>query len=514
MTTSDLPFDAAALEALANQIYGEIPADIGALPPEAGKVKYMAESLPQKGFFIDTEFIKRIPQVVAATPATPSADLLTPHLYWMPKIEPKHASLSPTSAQPSAFSLQSGIGFNVHAVRKDFPILREIVNGKPLVWLDNAATTQKPQSVINRISRFYQQENSNVHRAAHTLAARATDAYEGARTTVAGFLGATSVDEIIFTRGTTESINLVAQTYARQNLDKGDEVIVVEYEHHSNIVPWQMVTREKEAVIRVAPILDTGEIDLQAYERLFSSRTRLVAIGHVSNALGTIAPVRQMVDIAHRYGAVVLVDGAQSVPHFPVNVQDLGADFFAFSGHKLFGPTGVGVLWGKKALLDAMPPWQGGGNMIREVSFNHTTYNEAPSKFEAGTAILASAVGLGAAIDYLDQIGFANAARYEDALLAYGQQEIAGIRGVKMIGTAKHKAGVMSFVTDKLSPAQLGEILNREGIAVRVGHHCAQPALAHFGLSATVRPSIAFYNTHAEIDLLVRTVDKALRAAR
>jgi cysteine desulfurase/selenocysteine lyase len=514
MITSNLPDGAALVEALANQIYAET---LTVCDSYEGSVGQLMETQPNGASGIKPELFRDAPEFVALSSLKPSAFPSAPasasDFYWIPNRDAKANAPSPNHGQPGVLSTRS-IGFNVDAVRQDFPILREIVNGKPLVWLDNAATTQKPQSVIDRISKFYHEENSNVHRAAHALAARATDAYETARSKVARFLVASSTDEIIFTRGTTESINLVAQTYGRQNLQKGDEIIVVEYEHHSNIVPWQMVAREKGAVIRVAPILDNGEIDMHAYARLFSNRTRLVAIGHVSNALGTVAPVRQMVDVAHRHGAVVLVDGAQSVPHFPVNVQDLGADFFACSGHKLFGPTGIGVLWGRKSLLDAMPPWQGGGNMIREVSFTHTTYNEAPSKFEAGTAILAGAVGLGAAIDYLDRIGFASAARYEDALLAYGQKEIAAIRGVKMIGTAKHKAGVLSFVTDKLSPAQLGEILNREGIAVRVGHHCAQPALAHFGLTATVRPSIAFYNTRAEIDLLVRTIDKALRGAR
>jgi cysteine desulfurase/selenocysteine lyase len=419
--------------------------------------------------------------------------------YWM------HGGAGPVAGAAS--------GFDVEAVRRDFPILRQRVNGKPLVWLDNAATTQKPQSVIDRIVKFYAEENSNVHRAAHELAARATDAYEGAREKVRRFLGAEAVEEIIFTRGTTESINLVAQSWGKKHLGPGDEIIISEYEHHANIVPWQHIARDSGAVIRVARILDSGEIDVPAYERLFTSRTRIVAIGQVSNVLGTIAPVREMIATAHRHGAVVLVDGAQSAPHFPVNVREMDADFFVMSGHKLFGPTGVGVLYGKRRLLDDMPPWQGGGNMIRQVSFEHTTYADVPAKFEAGTPILAGAVGLGAAIDYLDRIDFAKAARYEDELLKYAQPRLAAIPGVRMIGTARHKAGVLSFVTDRMPPAALGEALNQAGIAVRVGHHCAQPALAHFGLQESVRPSLAFYNTRDEIDLLVRTVAQALEAS-
>ena len=428
--------------------------------------------------------------------------------YWMPGggvIDTNQAA-----RQPSGLAH----GFDVDAVRRDFPILRQRVNGKALVWLDNAATTQKPRAVIDRISRFYEEENSNVHRAAHEMAARATDAYEAAREKVRAFLGAAAVEEIIFTRGTTESINLVAQSYGKKNLGRGDEIIILEYEHHANIVPWQHIAHETGAVIRVAPILDNGEIDIAAYERLFTCHTRIVAIGHVSNVLGTIAPVREMIATAHRHGAVVMVDGAQSAPHFPVNVQEMDADFFVMSGHKLYGPTGVGVLYGKRHLLDAMPPWQGGGNMIRQVTFEHTTYSDVPAKFEAGTPILAPAVGLGAAIDYLARIGFANAARYEDDLLQYAQPRLAAIPGVRMIGTAPHKAGVLSFVTDRMQPSELGAALNKEGIAVRTGHHCAQPALAHFGLKESVRPSLAFYNTRDEVDLLVRTVAEALKSGR
>jgi SufS family cysteine desulfurase len=484
-------------------------ADAKAAPPKPneGLLPGGAPEMANPGFRTHSGPPQEAPDLSAASfywartaSSTPHADRMTPSNL----VEP---------AKPGQAALGPADGFHVDVVRKDFPILRQKVNGKPLVWLDNAATTQKPQAVIDRIAKFYQEENSNVHRAAHEMAARATDAYEAARQKVAKFLGAQSVREIVFTRGTTESINLVAQTYGKRFIETGDEIILLEYEHHSNIVPWQMIAQENGAVIRVAPITDTGEVNLEAYERLFNKRTRMVSLGHVSNALGTVAPIRDMIATAHRYGVKVLIDGAQSVPHFPINVRDLDADFFVMSGHKLFGPTGIGVLWAREELLAVMPPWQGGGNMIKDVTFKHTVYQEGPAKFEAGTGNLAGAVGLGAAIDYLDKIGFAAAALYEEELLKYAQGQLAAIRGVRMIGTAPHKAGVLSLITNKLTPAEIGVALNAEGIAVRVGHHCAQPALAHFGLRETVRPSVAFYNTHAEIDLLVRTIDKALHAA-
>lgn len=439
--------------------------------------------------------------------SAPAAPANSGGYYWAPSTSGvKQGGKSSGSAQR-----ERGF-FDVDVVRKDFPILQQKVNGKPLVWLDNAATTQKPQAMIDRIAKFYQEENSNVHRAAHELAARSTDAYEAAREKVRRFMGAGSTEEIVFTRGTTESINLVAQTYGKQHLGPGDEIIVTEMEHHSNIVPWQLITKETGAKIVVAPFLKSGEMDLGAYERLFNKRTKMVAITHVSNALGTVNPVQQMVATAHWHGVVALIDGAQSMPHFPINVQDINADFYVMSGHKLFGPTGVGVMYGKKHLLEEMPPWQGGGNMIESVSFEETRYNPPPYKFEAGTGILAGAVGLGAAIDYLERIGFMNASRYEDGLLEYGQEKLRAINGVTMIGEAKHKAGVMSFVTKTVTPGEMGEALNQEGIAVRTGHHCAQPALAHYGLTATIRPSLAFYNTKDEIDLLVRTVIKTIKA--
>ena len=397
----------------------------------------------------------------------------------------------------------------MNLVRRDFPILRERVNGKPLVWFDNAATTQKPQSVIDRLSWFYSHENSNIHRAAHELAARATDAYEAAREKVARFLGAASADEIIFVRGATEAINLIAKTWGVANIRQGDEIIVSHLEHHANIVPWQQLAAQTGAVIRVIPVDDSGQVLLDAYARLLCKRTRIVSVTQVSNALGTVVPVEQIVSMAHAAGAVTLVDGAQSVSHMPVNVQAIGTDFFVFSGHKVFGPTGIGVVYGRKALLDAMPPWQGGGNMIVDVTFEHTVYQGAPARFEAGTGNIADAVGLGAAIDYVQQLGMANIGAYEHALLEYATHGMKSIPGLRLIGTAQEKASVLSFVLQGYKPEEVGAALNREGIAVRSGHHCAQPILRRFGLEATVRPSLAFYNTCEEIDRMVATV-KAL----
>jgi cysteine desulfurase/selenocysteine lyase len=396
--------------------------------------------------------------------------------------------------------------FDVQAVRRDFPILAERINGRPLVWLDNAATTQKPQAVIDRLDYFYRHENSNIHRAAHELAARATDAYESARSKVARFLGAGSADEIVFVRGATEAINLVAQTFGRQHIGAGDEIVVSLLEHHANIVPWQQIAAEKGAKIRVIPVDDSGQILLEEYRKLLTDKTKLVAISQVSNALGTITPVQEIVDLAHRVGARVLVDGAQSVSHLRVNVSSMDADFFVLSGHKLFAPTGIGVLYGKKDLLDSLPPWQGGGNMIADVTFERTIYQPAPARFEAGTGNIADAVGLGAAIDYLERIGLENIGRYEHGLLAYATRALQSIPGLRLIGTARDKASVLSFVLDGYRPEEVGKALNAEGIAVRSGHHCAQPILRRFGLEATVRPSLAFYNTCEEVDALVAVV--------
>ncbi|MBX3640010.1 MAG: cysteine desulfurase [Nitrosomonas sp.] len=398
--------------------------------------------------------------------------------------------------------------FDVHAIRRDFPILQEQVNGRSLVWLDNAATTQKPQAVIDRLAYFYQHENSNIHRAAHELAARATDAYEESREKVRRFINAPSVEEIIFVRGTTEGINLVAQSWGRQNIGEGDEIVITWLEHHANIVPWQMLCSERGATLRIAPVDDNGQILLEEYQKLLNSNTKLVAFSQVSNALGTVTPARQIVEMAHRAGARVLVDGAQSVSHMHVDVQQLGCDWFVFSGHKVFGPTGIGVVFGKADLLETMPPWQGGGNMIQDVTFEKTSYHGAPARFEAGTGNIADAVGLGAAIDYVERIGIDNINRYEHDLMVYATHGLNSINGLRLIGTASEKAGVLSFVLKGLASEEVGEALNREGIAVRSGHHCAQPILRRFGVETTVRPSLAFYNTYADVDRLIAVLNR------
>jgi cysteine desulfurase/selenocysteine lyase len=401
--------------------------------------------------------------------------------------------------------------FDAASIRRDFPILDERVHGKRLVWLDNAATTQKPQSVIDRISHFYEHENSNIHRAAHVLAARSTDAYEAAREKVRRFLNARSTREIVFVRGATEGINLVAQSFGRRYVQKDDEIVITWLEHHANIVPWQMLCSEKGARLRVAPVDDQGQVILEEYEKLLGPRTRLVSFAHVSNALGTVTPAREMVEMAHRHGAKVLVDGAQAVSHMRVDVQAL--DYYVFSGHKIFGPTGIGVVQGKTELLDTTPPWQGGGNMIADVTFEKTVYQSAPVRFEAGTGNIADAVGLGAALDYLDRIGMENVARHEHELLEYGTKQLLTVPGLRIIGTAAEKAGVMSFVLDGLRTEDVGTALDREGIAVRAGHHCAQPILRRFGLESTVRPSLALYNTCEDVDALVAAL-RRLQAGR
>ncbi|HXY22578.1 MAG TPA: family 2A encapsulin nanocompartment cargo protein cysteine desulfurase, partial [Burkholderiaceae bacterium] len=393
--------------------------------------------------------------------------------------------------------------FDVLAVRRDFPILQERVNGRPLVWFDNAATTQKPKSVIDRLAHFYAHENSNVHRAAHELAARSTDAYENAREIVRRFLGAGSVEEIVFVRGTTEAINLVAKSWGIKHIGAGDEIVLSHLEHHANIVPWQQLASEKGAKIRVIPVDDSGQVILGEYQRLLNDKTKIVAIAQVSNALGTVVPVKQIVEIAHRAGVRTLVDGAQSVAHMRVDMRELDADFFAFSGHKIFGPTGIGVLYGKREVLEDMPPWQGGGNMIKDVTFERTVYDEPPTRFEAGTGNIADAVGLGAALEYVERLGIENLARYEHALLEYATSRMLPIPGLDLIGTAADKASVLSFVLDGHTVEQVGAALNEEGIAVRAGHHCAQPILRRFGVEATVRASLAFYNTCEEVDRFV-----------
>jgi cysteine desulfurase/selenocysteine lyase len=401
--------------------------------------------------------------------------------------------------------------FDIGSVRRDFPILNEQVNGHPLIWLDNAATTQKPQSVIDRLSYFYEHENSNIHRAAHDLAARATDAFEDARTRVASFLNASSSKEIVFVRGATEAINLIAQAWGRRHINKGDEIVISWIEHHANIVPWQMLCADKGACLRVAPVDDDGQILLDEFEKLLGPKTRLVSFTQVSNALGTVTPAQQMVQMAHRNGARVLLDGAQAVSHMPIDVQSLDCDFYVFSGHKVFAPTGIGVLYGKPEVLAETPPWQGGGNMIVDVTFEKTTYQPPPGRFEAGTGNIADAVGLGAAIDYLSHIGMPNIARYEHELLVYATREMLRVPGLRIIGTAKEKAGVLSFVLDGYRTEEVGAALNREGIAVRSGHHCAQPTLRRFGLETTVRPSLALYNNFEDIDAMVAALFRLKR---
>jgi cysteine desulfurase / selenocysteine lyase len=396
--------------------------------------------------------------------------------------------------------------FDVQMIRKDFPILGESVNGRPLVWLDNAATTQKPQAVIDRLAYFYAHENSNIHRGAHELAARATDAYEDARGTVRRFIGASQDSEIVFVRGTTEAINLVARSWGRTHLGAGDEILITHLEHHANIVPWQMLAQQSGAVLKVAPVDDRGNLLLDGFTALLGPRTKLVAATHVSNALGTVTPVKEIVELAHRAGARVLIDGAQSVPHIPIDVRELGADFFVFSGHKIFGPTGIGVLYGTAQVLEEMPPWQGGGNMIADVTLERSIYQVAPNKFEAGTGNIADAVGLGEALRYVERVGIDRIAAYEHTLLEYATPRLADIPGLRLVGTADHKASVLSFVLAGHNTVEVGKALNEEGIAVRAGHHCAQPILRRLGLEQTVRPSLAFYNTAQEVDVLVDAV--------
>jgi len=406
----------------------------------------------------------------------------------------------------AAETVQSG--YDVTRVRRDFPILTREVYGKPLVYLDNAASTQKPRAVIDAILRFYEAYNSNVHRGVHRLSQEATEAFEAARKRMAAFVGAQDETEIIFTRGTTEGLNLVAWSYGRSKLAPGDEILISHMEHHANIVPWQLLCEQTGAVLKVAPITDAGEIDMPAFEALLGERTKIVSVTHVSNALGTVNPVRRIGELAHAAGAVLVVDGAQGAPHGQVDVQALGADFYALSGHKMYGPTGIGVLYGRRALLEAMPPWQGGGDMIRSVTFEKTTYNDVPFRFEAGTPNIAGAIGLAAAADYLQDLGLESVAAYEADLLAYGTQALEAVPGLRLIGTARKKASVLSFVLEGVHPHDIGTILDREGLAVRTGHHCAQPTMERFGVPATARASIGIYNTRAELDVLVEALAK------
>lgn len=398
----------------------------------------------------------------------------------------------------------------VDLCRHHFPLLRQRVNGKQLVYFDNAATSQKPQIVIDTILRYYMEENSNIHRGVHYLSEKATQAYEASRSKVKDFLNAASTKEIVFVRGTTEAINLVAASYGKLAIGKGDEVVISALEHHSNIVPWQIACEERGASLRVIPMNDRGELIIDEYARLLTKKTKIVAIVHVSNALGTINPVKQMITMAHAQNIPVLVDGAQSVPHMKVDVRDLDADFYAFSGHKMFGPTGIGVLYGKEKWLEAMPPYQGGGDMIKSVTFEKTIYNDLPYKFEAGTPSIASGVGLGAAIDYLRQMDFRSVTAYEADLLNYATTRLAAIPRVKIIGTAAAKASVLSFTIDGIHPHDIGTILDLEGVAIRTGHHCAQPVMLRYGIPATARASFAFYNTKDEVDIFIKGVEKVI----
>ena len=416
------------------------------------------------------------------------------------------SSLSPEGRS----SVTGQAAFDVAKIREDFPILKQRVHGKPLVYLDNAATSQKPTAVLDSLARYYTEENSNVHRGIHSLSQQATQHYEDARGKVRSFINASEDQEIIFVRGTTEGINLVAQSYGRQHVGEGDEIIISTMEHHSNIVPWQILCQERGAHLRVIPINDDGELLMDEYEKLLSPRTKLVSIVHLSNSLGTINPVERIVEMAHSYGAPVLLDGAQSVSHTAIDVRKIGCDFFAFSGHKIYGPTGIGILYGKGELLESMPPYQGGGDMIKSVSFEKTTYNSLPYKFEAGTPNIAGVIGLGTAIDYVTTLGLEPISTYEHQLLEYGTQCLTGISSLRLIGTAKEKASILAFCLEGVHPHDIGTILDTEGIAIRTGHHCTQPLMDRFGVTATARASLAFYNTKEEIDALVKGIDKVI----
>ncbi|MEV0672144.1 family 2A encapsulin nanocompartment cargo protein cysteine desulfurase [Mycobacterium sp. NPDC050441] len=480
-----------------------------------------------EAFAVPTGLVPTVPGVLASTPPAapvaprgsaptwPGAVPTVPDLAWSGSPAPSEdaggyyflqPSAEPVAAEPVPVIHDDHEIFDVNAIRADFPILRETVNGKPLIWFDNAATTQKPQSVIDRLSYFYAHENSNIHRAAHELAARATDAYEDARESVRRFIGASKAEEVIFVRGTTEAINLVAYAWGGKHLGPGDEIVITHLEHHANIVPWQLISQQTGAVLKVAPVDDAGNLLLGEFEDLLGPRTKLVAATQVSNALGTVTPVKTIVELGHRYGARVLIDGAQSIPHIPIDVAELGADFFVFSGHKIYGPTGIGALYGREDVLAETPPWQGGGNMIADVTLDRSLYQGPPNKYEAGTGNIADAVGLGEALRYVERVGIERIAAYEHALLEYATPRLAAIPGVRLVGTADEKASVLSFVLAGHEPLEVGKALNAEGIAVRAGHHCAQPILRRLGLEATVRPSFAFYNTFEEIDVFIDAV--------
>lgn len=483
------------LERLASDLLHSDPSHLNGLPVNTGN-DTLGLNIP-----FQAELDKLLGAHTLTSPATGA--IHTPHSAGSGEKSAPTFYFLQDNATPAALPASAHPAFDVHAVRRDFPILNERIKGKPLVWFDNAATTQKPQVVIDRISHFYQHENSNIHRAAHALAARATDAYEEARESVRRFINASSVNEVIFVRGTTEAINLVAKTWGKKHVGAGDEIVVSHLEHHANIVPWQQLCQETGAVLKVIPVDEDGQIVLEAYQQLLTAKTKLVSFTQVSNALGTVTPAREMIAMAHRAGAKVLLDGAQSVSHMRTDVQALNPDFFVFSGHKVFGPTGIGALYGKAEVLQDMPAWQGGGNMIQDVTFEKTVYHPAPAKFEAGTGNIADAVGLGAALRYVEQVGIENIAAYEHALLEYATAGMCQIPNLRLIGTAKDKASVLSFALKGYQSEEVGAALNEEGIAVRSGHHCAQPILRRFGVETTVRPSLAFYNTHEEIDRML-----------
>jgi cysteine desulfurase/selenocysteine lyase len=510
--------DVEALARLANQFFAALPgtepqaAVAAATPPHAPQPPEL--TAPIHGLGVETPpNVGAIPSVYGPpiVPAVPNVDLAFEGPASVPAAKPEPAFYFLEFARPPAgFHLPATAPahapLDVDRIRADFPILRERVNGRPLIWFDNGATTQKPQAVIDRLTYFYEHENSNIHRAAHELAARSTDAYEGARETVRRFINARSTNEIVFVRGATEGVNLVAKGWGAANIGRDDEILLTQAEHHANIVPWQQLAEATGARIRVAPLDDRGELHVEEFAKLLSPRTKLAAFTQVSNALGTVLPAPALVALAHGVGAKVLIDGAQSVAHLRTDVQSLDADFFVFSGHKVFGPTGIGVVYGKEDLLNASPPWQGGGNMIKDVTFERTTYHQAPARFEAGTGNIADAVGLACALEYVERVGIDAIHAYEAELLAYGTRALSGIAGLRLIGTAPEKAAILSFVLDGQRIEDVGTALNREGIAVRAGHHCAQPSVRRFGLEGTVRASLAFYNTFAEIDVLTEAL--------
>ncbi len=532
MTMTD-PYDVTELTALANSLFPDLTEDLTYSPsgdvPDAGVPAVSAASIPT---------VEDDARAIESTSPLLTSDFDWEHPFaygsaaepsrsYAPTVQSKTEAAEadrridvPTSLQgadveTSGKESEKGtsrddsirIGSKTLAqIRDDFPILSERINGNKLVWLDNGATTQRPRQVIDRLTYYYEHENSNVHRGAHTLAARSTDAYESARDIVRDFIGAPSSEEIIFVRGTTEAINLVANAYVKPQLQPGDEIIVSILEHHANIVPWQLIAQKTGAVIKVIPCDETGQLIMSEYEKLFTKQTKFVAVTHVSNVLGTVTPVEELIAVAHRHGVRILIDGAQSVAHIPVNVSALDADFFVFSGHKIFAPTGIGVVYGKRELLEAAEPYHGGGNMIADVTFERTIYNDIPNKFEAGTGSIADAVGLGAALTYLTEIGMPCVYRWEHELLQYAMKEMTKIPGLTLIGTALNKASVLSFKLDGYSDEEVGKRLDAYGIAVRTGHHCAQPVLRHFGYEGSVRPTLALYNSPDDVDALVKVL--------